>query len=381
MSSRHRRFAPVLLVTVFSVCSVLSAQGTASHDRDPFARGKPMSEWLIQARHYIPEMRREAVKALAAMGPEAADAVPTLIKATRDDNAEVRYWAVEGLRRMGPAAKEAGPALLLVLADDQRPAQEVARQAIEAIGPAAVPLLLNALADRDPWVRSNAAEALGVLGGGRERKKVVHALGLLLVDDTLRVRASAAWAVGKIGPEAKDAAKPLVAALREEIRRDPNFAGAEQRTRMQSMVFALGALGPKAADGVPALMTVLNDGSEPLQVAAATALAGIGEPAVKPLGTAVQSPVPAVRQEAARALRLIGPKAEPAVPALIQVLENTDELEGGHDAIIAVADALGEIGKKAKKALSALEKQAKKSGSEDVTTALRRAIRKIRTGA
>jgi hypothetical protein len=64
----------------------------------------------------------------------------------------------------------------------------------------------------------------------------------------------------------------------------------------------------------------------------------------------------------------------------VKVLETTDELEGGHDLVIATADALGAMGKAAKGALRILERHRKRSVTPDVVAALDRAIRKIRLG-
>ena len=62
----------------------------------------------------------------------------------------------------------------------------------------------------------------------------------------------------------------------------------------------------------------------------------------------------------------MGPDAKKAVAALTRVLETTDELEGGHDLLVATADALGSIGKPAKSALGALAKARKRNVSPDV---------------
>jgi HEAT repeat protein len=55
---------------------------------------------------------------------------------------------------------------------------------------------------------------------------------------------------------------------------------------------------------------------------AARALANIGEAAVPGLIECLETPIPAVRTEAARALREIGPAAKAAVPALEKALND-----------------------------------------------------------
>ena len=79
---------------------------------------------------------------------------------------------------------------------------------------AAVPALAQALKDEDEWVRANAAEALGRIGP--EAKAAVPALiQALKNEDVLRVRWGAAEALGQIGPAAKQAVPALAQALKD----------------------------------------------------------------------------------------------------------------------------------------------------------------------
>ncbi|MDZ4862100.1 MAG: HEAT repeat domain-containing protein [Gemmatimonadota bacterium] len=373
------RARPLLFtLALLSLAVPLPAQGIRQAT-SAYSRGRPLSEWILQADHYIPDMRREAVRAIAALGPSARVALPVLLRATRDDTEEVRFWAVEAIRRIGPAATDAVPALLVVLADDVRRVQLLARTALEAVGPAAVPALIPALRNPDPWVRANAAEALGAIGasGGGQ---AVKPLARLLADDSLWVRASAGWALGHLGASAKPAVKPLTNALQEELRHDPELRTPARRVRVEQYSYALGRIGPAAGEAVPGLLSVFFDGGDSLRIVAAAALAGVGARAAPALGQALTSERMATRIEAAHGLRLMGPQGKKAVPALIRVLETTDELEGGHDLLVATADALGSIGKSAKGALGALAKARKKNVSPDVVAALDRATRKIRAG-
>ena len=203
----------------------------------------------------------------------------------------------------------------------------------------------------------------------------------LLSDDSLWVRASAAWALGHLGNPAKPAAKPLTRALQDELRRDPAISEASQRVRVRNLVFALGRLGKNGGDAVPLIISVLHDGDDSLRVTAGEALALIGAKAAQPLGLAVRSARMPVRLEAARALRLMGPAGKRAVPDLIKVLEGTDELEGGRELVIAICDAVGSMGKEAKSALKILQRQRQRNTTPDVLDALDRAIRKVRYGA
>jgi len=372
-----------MLLAVFAGLLLNSSPLTPLHAQiaradEPFARGKPLGDWVAQASHYIPELRREAVRAIAALGPAAGPALPVLVRASRDENEDVRYWAVTAIGGIGIGARSAAPALLTVMADDVRRVQEAARRALESLGPAATPVLLPALRAHDPWLRANAAEALGVVTDARGR--VVPELVRLLADDSLWVRASAAWALGQIGPEAKAAAKPLARLLQEELRRDPALSGGPARVRVAHLTFALGRMGRYAGDAVPQLLAVFYDGTDSLRALATVALAAVGRKAAKPLAEALRGGPMASRVEAAHALRLMGPEGKDAVGELTRLLQRIDELEGGRDLVIASADALGAMGKEAKGARRALENQRARSVTPDVVAALDRALRKIQFG-
>jgi HEAT repeat protein len=370
-----RCISAALLFGLIAGPSILFAQGAAAAT---YTRGRPLGDWVTQTSHYIPELRREAVKAIGALGPGARTAVPALIRATRDENNEVRYWAVDALRRIGPAASEAAAGLAVVMTDDERATQLAARRALETMGKAVIPSLLPSLRSPDPWVRASAAEVLG--GVGAENGDVRKGLGAMLRDDSLWVRSSAAWGLGRIGRPARDAAKPLREALAEELRHDPTLADKAQQARVENLVYAVGRMGDASKPAIPLLVSVLHDGSDSLRMAAAVALAGVGKSAAKPLGLALRTGPAPVRLEAARALRLLGPAGKDAVKDLVKSLESTDELEGGRVLVVAYADALGAMGKQGKAGLAILEKQRKRSVSPDVVAALDRAIRKIRTG-
>ena len=114
-------------------------------------------------------VRQAAVDALGALRPQAA--LPLYVAALQEDSLHARMWAAGGLGRMGPAAKDAVPALAAVLSlnrggRDYGPRVE-ALVALTRIGKeagAAVPALVEALSDRDPTLRRDAASLLGRIG-------------------------------------------------------------------------------------------------------------------------------------------------------------------------------------------------------------------------
>jgi hypothetical protein len=85
---------------------------------------------------------------------------------------------------------------------------------------------------------------------------------------------------------------------------------------------------------------------------ASDALGRIGEAAVPSLIEALNHPDPEVREQAARALSLIGPKSVAAVPELIKLLDDESEPVRRQ-----AARALGQVGPAAKAAIPALIRQ------------------------
>ena len=68
---------------------------------------------LIEAlNHSDPEVREQAARALALIGPKSVAAVPELVKLLDDESEPVRRQAARALGQVGPAAKAAIPALI-----------------------------------------------------------------------------------------------------------------------------------------------------------------------------------------------------------------------------------------------------------------------------
>jgi len=173
----------------------------------------------------------------------------------------------------------------------------------------------QALADPDPQVRDWAAWTLGTMG--RAAASQAPALAALLNDTEGGPRASALWALVRMGLDAKPALAGLLPLLRE--RPDP---GADYERKMA--VDVLRAIGPDAAEAVPALITLLQDPDGQVRFAAAQALGtvGAGSPdAVSALIALLESDEENMRSAAAESLGAIGPKAIDAVPALIRSME------------------------------------------------------------
>ncbi|TYT60812.1 HEAT repeat domain-containing protein [Natrialba swarupiae] len=135
-------------------------------------------------------MEEHCLEALERMGPEEATE-PMLAQANRRNQAAMRI-----LGKIGVADDDVVDTLLDYV-DSNPDLQKPAFRALGEIGAAeAVQPIANQLAEENPDVRSWAARALGLIGDTR----AIDPLGDVLAEDEEdRVRASAAWALNRIG--------------------------------------------------------------------------------------------------------------------------------------------------------------------------------------
>jgi HEAT repeat protein len=165
-----------------------------------------LSEALAALSDADPATRGDAAVALAALGPDAAEAVPALSKLLGGDEKEaaLRYAAAYALGRIGPAAAPVAESLRGLAKSDDELMASVAVWALLKIEPdnkaqvaTAVPVLRKALRGKRDLARLEAAAALGDLGGAAA--SAVPILELVSEDDPLpAVRTAAAAALAKI---------------------------------------------------------------------------------------------------------------------------------------------------------------------------------------
>lgn len=225
-------------------------------------------------------------------------AVPVLIAAIEDNDAEVRWEAIYALELLGPQATEALPALVRLIknGDEYAWAAATAIGAIDSQGSAA-PVLIEALSSEDVSLRRSSA-----IGLGRIRSKAAAAKAALkqnLQDEDLGARVDAAEAYWLVGGESENAVDALRSVLRSSNSWIDDYSAAD----------ALAAIGPAAQAAVPDLIKCLRSEN----------------------GSAVTS--------AAEALGKIGPGAASAVPALTEQLKKRDDLH----VRIAISAALWHI--------------------------------------
>jgi HEAT repeat protein len=303
-----------------------------------------------------------------------------------------RIYAAQELGEIGSAAKYAVPSLIKALKDENEVVRICAAEALRRIGElkAQVSTLIELLKGSNKYVCSAAAETLGKLG--RAAKKAVPELREALKDNDEKVRRAAAKALAGIGQAAKQAIPDLVETLKDK-----------DREVCQNAAMALAAIGLPA---VAALIEVLKNEDERVRRAAIKALANMGweaKDAIPGLIEALKDKNEEVAKQALRALVMIGSLA---VPALIEGLNEINEERfweyalgtiaalGYTDAVKAndlaaafieglkdrswevrkfAASALGEIGNKSEKTVATL-REACKDPDDNVREAAEKAL-------
>ncbi len=257
--------------------------------------------------HVNPLVRANAAEALGKMGSAAARARPALAKACHDEDGAVRNQAVRALGLIGgTAAEEIRDAL-----QDADP--RVRAAAVEALGQgdeaddALTSRLLELLEDANDQVKGEVLRVLPKLAGAAPA--VVEGLcGRLGADDSPWIKEQAALALGKLGPAAAAAGEPLLQAART----------AEESVRVQAVRALALIQPPEAAQAFAAGLTDASGDVRKIASAAWMKADAIPEDAIPALVAALGDPENQVRANAAHALaRLDAPPAE-AVPRLIE---------------------------------------------------------------
>ena len=290
-------------------------------------------------------------KLLSALGRCGARALPALMRALGDRNKDIRSAAARALGALGPAAAPAVPLLLLGNPHEERRSWSshisVSDHAavVDHIGVAAIPALRRAIKHKDARTRVSAAYALGNMG--KKGAAVVPLLARALDDEVHEVRQWSAWALGKMGPAAKRAVADLRSALTDpegDVRQwaaealgkmgghaaaaVPDLIGLLEDTYADSQAAeALGRIGPKARAAIPELLKALQTSTDKyLREESISSLGqiGHGSPAVRrALRKALADQRASIRVAAGHALQKVGTAAD-VVAAHMAVKNNED---------------------------------------------------------
>jgi HEAT repeat protein len=276
----------------------------------PSARlaGADVSSDLVPfLRHTDPDIRFAAIQAAVSVRMPTAYALPELLRLLKDEDVRVRRLAPVALAEggyptralYGPRAWATLPALLEVAqnAKEDLNVRYNTLTAIEYMGPgakSALPVLLELFKNKenDEFLRGFSLRAAARVAP--DDKEFIRWLIELLADKKdFENRAAAAGAIKEMGPVGKEAVPALLNALRAKDVADAKLAAHIQ----DSVVRALGAIGPEARDAVLDITEILkNSKLDPVR-----------------------------RQVAAWVLGEIGPEAKAAVPALREAVKTSPD--------------------------------------------------------
>jgi HEAT repeat protein len=252
----------------FKIIILLILGGVAAYElKDILAPDTTLDAQIGQLKSYWTGRRREAAAALGQFPGEAEKVVPPLVDALHDSDAEVRQNALESLRTYGEKANRAGPVLREMLKND--PDQRIRQTSAALLGTindrGAVPILSEALDDRDPGVRLEATRSLGQLGpAGASGPTLERLLSSLGADHPEDLRAAS---VGTLHSLAKDQER-IARAIADVAAKDPSPAVRYKAVGiMKTPIFGF---------QVPALVAALEDPNPQVRLTAGTNLAWIG---------------------------------------------------------------------------------------------------------
>jgi HEAT repeat protein len=223
---------------------------------------------------------------------------------------------------MGAAAKAATPYLLQALQSEDVLTRGFSIRALGKVKPPAketVPMLRNIL--QDPKQRNVRAAALDALAGYPEEAEQTIPLFWKVFDlgdpddkDLDRgLKEGVVFHLGRMGAEAKPALPRITAIFSDK---------SQSESLRRSCLEVMKGLGPHAKDAVPAIMKALLDAKDPLGPGVLPVLSAIGEPAVPALISALKHPNSTVRELVAEALGNMGPRAKDALPVLAGLLNS-----------------------------------------------------------
>ena len=249
-----------------------------------------------------------------------ADALARLRAGLRSDKPNIRSASISGLSDMAEMLDETGREALAkdfvgLLKDPDEGVDRSAGAALIRLGKPAVEVMRTKLAT--PETRLAALEILGAIGP-KAKAAVPDVIAALSASDA-EFRSDAAMALGRMGGEAADAVPQLLKMLE---------GPASEPSDRYAAAFALGRAGAVAKAALPTLREITAGKDELLATVAAWAAlkiapddAGMIETAIPLLRRALRADREPVRLEAAISLGEIGPPAAVAIPILELVSE------------------------------------------------------------
>lgn len=259
--------------------------------------------------------RMRAVDFIGYRGEEAKQAIPSLIKALNEDH--MRESALQALKNMGPHAAPAIPTLVKAFtAYPRNPATRcIAAQAFVNIGEPSIPTLKLGIQSDNLYERLWSHTALAKLEGPESPHLRVLAAAMASTDKQTSLVAVEGLTL--IGAGAQSLIPEIIAAIDSPA------------TSKIDLCVLLEKLGKAARPAIPKLIVLLDDSTQFTRQRAALALSKIGgadlAPAVPGLIRMLAAKESYVREMAAKTLGTAGPAAEQSIPQLIELLRDQDE--------------------------------------------------------
>ncbi len=256
------------------------------------------------------QVRRDAARKLLLRRTSTPRAIAALIEALADRDPQVWSDALRALRELGPKAHAAVPVIVEALDHDRAQVRYRSADTLARIGPSSMPALVKALTSDSARRRAGAAQALGWIGVSAA-KSTPHLIALL-GDTDATVRDQAALALGRFGGQS---VSPLLGVLADT--ESDAIAGALR---------ALQAIGPPAHATLSTVKEFVHDGRADVRSSAARAVAliGLAPSELVPLLTQLlQDDDAAVRHTAGELLVLVRPPAI-AIAGLNQLVARGD---------------------------------------------------------
>ena len=260
--------------------------------------------------------------AVAAMGPQAKQAVPYVVKLLNHKDEEVRMQALLALAEVGPQARQAaGPIAKTLESDRFGGVQYAAAFALGRIGAtdkASIAALNRARSSTDEFLKMISTWALAKHSSNDELvKDAVSLLIAGLTSDSQFVRRGAAQALADFAGHSEIVAPALFASLQDA---DP--------TVVSNALDALASLGAKSLNGLRQGLT--NKDLRGYALLVVQRLGAEAKPIIPDLIALLDSPLDdeadrRFRVELQYTLSRIGADAKAAVPTLIGSLDSDDE--------------------------------------------------------
>jgi HEAT repeat protein len=183
---------------------VARGRAAAAKSRDGGTAAEAIPDLVLAIKDQDATVRETAIDALRKLGRQSAAAYVEVVRATGDQAPAVRQAAERYLQSFGQPPGTATKALAALAADDKVPA-DVQLRALTLFAeaapdsPALVALCLNRIGAKSPSVRARAARCLGQPSRAHDHA-VLLALLTALGDSANSVREAAAAAIERAGP-------------------------------------------------------------------------------------------------------------------------------------------------------------------------------------